>query len=80
MIIRFEEEHNNENIISVAPTIDIPLVSDLNNNNIQQQFHNDSDKCSTEMVTIQLYEPDKDDKEPKPLMDMCLLQTDKYDT
>ena len=80
MNIRFEEEHNNENIISVAPTIDIPLVSDLNNNNIQQQFHNDSDKCSTEMVTIQLYEPDKDDKEPVPLMDLCLLQTDKYDT
>lgn len=27
-----------------------------------------------------MYEPDKDDKEPEPLMDLCLLQTDKYDT
>ena len=78
----FEEQHNNENIISVEPTTDIPLVSDLNNNNIQQQFYNDSDKFSTEMVTIQLlYELDKDDKQPESLMDMCLLQTDKmYDT
>ena len=52
----FEGKHDSQSIISVQPTIDLPLVSDLNNNTIQQQFYNDTD---TEMVTTEVYENDK---------------------
>ena len=72
-----EGKHDSQSIISVQPTIDLPLVSDLNNNTIQQQFYNDTD---TEMVTIKIIEVYENDNEPKSLVDLCLLQTDNYDT
>ena len=45
----------------VQPTIDLPLVSNLNNNSIEQQFYNDTD---TEMVTLKIIEVYENDKEP----------------
>ena len=64
----FEGKHDSQSIISVQPTIDLPLVSDLNNNTIQLQFYNDTD---TEMVTTEVYE---NDKEPKSLVDSAFCR------
>lgn len=68
-------EHNyesNTNEVSVQPTINIPIVQDVNNNNIVKEYQQNPN--TTEMVTIEVYKLGTAGEDGKDMgLDFCLL-------